>query len=122
MEFIWIRVDERFKHMHAAFRFLDVNYNNSISFAELTQGLESLKVKMSVDDQFEVFKHLDKGNKGHLNYHDFCNLSDERRRGIDPAQHMMKQYEQVGGAEGQAIINAGNKARSPSQKEKYRLK
>lgn len=36
MEFIWIRIDERFKHMHAAFRFLDVNYNNSISFAELT--------------------------------------------------------------------------------------
>lgn len=76
---------------------------------------------MSVDEQFEVFRHLDKGNKGFLNYHDFCNLSDERRRGIDPAQAMMRQYEQVG-REGQALINAGNKARSPSQKEKFRLK
>jgi hypothetical protein len=50
MEFIWIRIDERFKHMHAAFRFLDINYNNSISFAEFTTGLEALKVKISVDD------------------------------------------------------------------------
>ena len=77
---------------------------------------------MSVEDQFRCFKYLDKDHKQFLNYHDFCNLSDEHRRGIDPAQHMIKQYEQASGSEGQAIINAGNKARSPSQKEKYRLK
>lgn len=85
LEMIWIRIEERFKHMHAAFRFLDINYNNSISFAEFTQGLESLKVKMSVDDQFVCFKYLDKDNKQFLNYHDFCNITPERRRGIDPA-------------------------------------
>jgi hypothetical protein len=61
--------------------------------------MEALKVKMSVEDQFRCFKYLDKDHKQFLNYHDFCNITVERRRGIDPAQQMLKQYDQLGAEE-----------------------
>jgi len=90
------RVDERFKYMQEAFRFMDLNYNNSIGFNEFTQGMESLKVKMSIEDQLQCFKHLDKTMKGFIDYKDFCNLSEERRLGIDPAKKMLDDYSKFG--------------------------
>lgn len=47
--------------------------------------MEALKVKISPDDMIAVFNYLDKTKKGYIDYQDFCNLSDERRLGIDPA-------------------------------------
>jgi len=32
----------------------------------------------------EVFDHLDKNKDGYLDYAEFCQLSEEKRRGIDP--------------------------------------
>ena len=50
LEFMWIRIQERFKTFSPAFRYFDLNFNNRISFTELTKGLEGLKVKMSAKD------------------------------------------------------------------------
>ena len=47
--------------------------------------MEALKVRMAIQDQRKCFEFLDKEKKGFLDYKDFCNLSEERRRGIDPA-------------------------------------
>ena len=81
--------------------------------------MEALKVKMSSKDQLLVFNYLDKGQKGYIDYQDFCNLSEERRLQIDPAQHMLDEYK----AKGQLEYNYGpGKARSPSRKELERQK
>lgn len=50
LEFIWIRIQERFKTFSPAFRFFDTNFNNRISFTEFTKGLEGLKVKVAAKD------------------------------------------------------------------------
>jgi len=50
LEFMWIRIQERFKTFSPAFRFFDRNFNNRISFTEFTKGLEALKVKVSAKD------------------------------------------------------------------------
>ena len=59
--------------------------------------------------------------KGFIDYKDFCNLSEERRLGIDPASKMLDDYQKFGDEE-MAARNFGNKARSPSQREQTRLK
>jgi hypothetical protein len=78
--------------------------------------MEALKVKMSIEDQLQCFKFLDKNMKGYLDYKDFCNLCEERRRGIDPATKLLDDYEKFGEEE-MAARNYGLKARSPSQRE-----
>jgi hypothetical protein len=35
---------------------------------------------------------LDIDEKEFITYHDFCNLTDERRRQIDPAKKMVEEY------------------------------
>ena len=119
LESMWIRIQERFKTFSPAFRYFDRNFNNRIAFTEFTKGLEGLKVKMSAKDQLLVFQHLDQGQKGFLDYQDFCNLSDERRLHIDPAAQMLKDYETSG-----TMINytGKNATRSPSRKEFERVK
>ena len=64
-----------------------------------------------------VFKYLDKEQKGYIDYADFCNLSDERRLNLDPAQAMLKEYEETG-----KILAATGRgqSKSPSRKEKER--
>jgi Ca2+-binding EF-hand superfamily protein len=51
--------------------------------------MEAMKVKMSIKDQLECFKYLDRDDKGFINYEDFCWLTDTRRRNIDPAAEMI---------------------------------
>ena len=31
-----------------------------------------------------IFQYLDRGQKGYFSYNDFCMLSEEKRRGLDP--------------------------------------
>lgn len=51
-------------------------------------GLEALRVKLSSKQILQIFKHLDKEQKGFINYTDFCHLCDEKRMNIDPASLM----------------------------------
>lgn len=34
LEFVWVRLQERFKNFSPAFRFFDLNFNNRVSFNE----------------------------------------------------------------------------------------
>lgn len=59
LDFVWIRIQERFKKLSPAFRYFDFNFNNRVSFNEFVRGMENLKVKISAKDQLIVFNHLD---------------------------------------------------------------
>ena len=91
--------------------------DGEIKFEEWVIALETLKVKLSSKDQLLVFKSLDQGRKGFLDYNDFCNLSDERRMKIDPAAAMLREYAQTG----KVLTKTGLKqTRSPSRKAQER--
>lgn len=79
LELIWLRIDERFQSFANAFRFFDMNFNNRVSFNEFSQGIETLKVKITLREQMECFNYLDKGAKEYITYDDFCGLTKERR-------------------------------------------
>jgi Ca2+-binding EF-hand superfamily protein len=79
LELIWLRIDERFNNFAHAFRFFDMNFNNRVSFNEFSQGIETLKVKITLKEQMECFNHLDGDRKEYITYDDFCGLTKERR-------------------------------------------
>ena len=87
---------ERFKTFSQAFRFFDVNSHGKVSFDQFVIALETLQVKLSSKDLTLIFRYLDVDHKGHIDYNDFCNLSDERRMKMDPAAQMLKEYKETG--------------------------
>ena len=83
LDFIWIKISDRFKGMAEAYRFFDVNFNNRVSFNEFQKGLDHMRIKFQLNELDIVFKYLDKGNKKYISYNDFCELSEEKRRNLD---------------------------------------
>lgn len=83
LDFIWIKISDRFKGMAEAYRFFDVNFNNRVSFNEFQKGLDHMRIKFQLNELDIVFKYLDKGSKGFVSYNDFCELSEEKRRNLD---------------------------------------
>ena len=51
---------------------------------EFVAGLDSLCMKLSEEQARELYHSLDKDNNGNISYTEFCNITEERRRGIDP--------------------------------------
>jgi hypothetical protein len=60
-------------------------------FNEFCRCNQNLKIKLSTAQQVEVFKHL-AGEKLFIDFQDFCNLTEERRLKIDPAEEMLRIY------------------------------
>ena len=102
------------------YRFFDVNFNNKITFNEFSKTLEALNLKIAVKDQLKIFKFLDNNSKGYINYQDFCNLSDERRRKIDPIALIKGGSDAASNASG--VRGPNYNALSPENREKARLR
>lgn len=46
-------------------------------------SLDQLKIKLSSAELANVFNFLDKNQDGFVNYYEFCNLTDEKRKNTD---------------------------------------
>ena len=114
LELIWLRIDERFQSFANSFRFFDMNFNNRVSFNEFSQGIETLKVKITLREQMECFNYLDKGAKEYLTYDDFCGLTKERRSQFDPAKAIIEQFRK--NQKEQALSERIVKGMSPEKK------
>ena len=84
MTLISIKIDEKFTALAKAFLFFDMDADQLITRTEFSKGIEGLRVKFSKADVDLVFDHLDSDGDKCLNYKEFCGLSEERRRNIDP--------------------------------------
>ena len=58
--------------------------NRSIDFIEFFSGLDKLRIKISETDAMRCFEYLNSKKDGLIDYNQFCQLTEERRRGIDP--------------------------------------
>ena len=45
LDLLWIKISERFKSIHEAYRYFDVNFNNRVSFSEFQKGLDNMRIK-----------------------------------------------------------------------------
>ena len=76
--------------MGKSFRHFDRNFDGSISYKEFTIVCEELDLRFTSDELKLLFKYIDDDNSGTVGYKEFINLSDEKRRGIDPFDNQMK--------------------------------
>ena len=79
-----IKMEEKFPTMAKAFLFFDSDEDRRIKRTEFAKGVEGLRVKLTKDDLDKVFDYLDKDRDQSLDYSEFCGLSEEKRRNIDP--------------------------------------
>ena len=84
LDLLWLKISERFKGLSEAYRYFDVNFNNRVSFSEFQKGLDHLRIKYQLNQIEDIFKYMDKDHKGYISYNDFCDLSEEKRRHLDP--------------------------------------
>jgi Ca2+-binding EF-hand superfamily protein len=89
-----IKMEEKFPTLAKAFLFFDVDDDRQITRTEFAKGVEGLRVKLSKEDVDKVFDYLDKDKDQSLDYYEFCGLSEEKRRNIDP----FESYENLQGA------------------------
>jgi Ca2+-binding EF-hand superfamily protein len=80
--------------MADAYKFFAGLSTNKISFNDFVIGVENMRMKLSTKDISEMFNYLDTNKDGYINYLEFCNLSEEKRRGIDPFENDHKTYSQ----------------------------
>jgi Ca2+-binding EF-hand superfamily protein len=81
---LWTKIQERFYHIGPAFKFFDVNNSQTISFPEFLNGLERLRMSISEPEARKIFAYLDNDFNGEVQYNEFCQLCEEKRRKIDP--------------------------------------
>lgn len=77
-------------------------------FTDFTHCLEALQINLSTAQKMQVFKHLACG-KSFVTFTDFCNLTEERRRKIDPGMMAL-------------TARVGSTFRTPSRQEYERIK
>jgi len=84
MDLVGAKLMEKFVSLSTAFRYFDGNLNQSINYHEFYNALDHLCIKISGEDSKKIFNYLDTDGDNAVSYNEFCELSEEKRRGIDP--------------------------------------
>jgi Ca2+-binding EF-hand superfamily protein len=71
LEFVWMKIEEKFTRIADAFRFFLNESGNTVSKREFRDGLLRLKIKISLKDFESVFEYLDKHGIGYFTYNQF---------------------------------------------------
>ncbi len=85
-----LKISEKFEKLNQAYKFFAGITTSKISFNDFVIGLENLRMKLATRDITAMFEALDSDRDGYISYVEFCNLSEERRRGIDPYETQNK--------------------------------
>lgn len=78
VEFVWMKVNERHKNTTHAFRFFDVKGKGKLRRADLVEGFDKLRIKLSNSDFEKFWSFLDYNKRGRVTFNDFCALGDQR--------------------------------------------
>lgn len=75
INFLWVKIEEKFQKTSHAFRFFDEKSRSKISYREFENAIAKLKIKFHKNDIKEVFKYLDADKDKFLNYIEFSKLN-----------------------------------------------
>ena len=89
MTLIAVKLDEMFTGFNKSFLFFDKDADQYISRTEFYKGIDGLKIKLQKVDMDLVFDYLDSDLDDRLNYNEFCGLTEEKRRNIDPFENFI---------------------------------
>lgn len=85
------KLAERFKKFQHAFRFFDIRSSGHLTLADFSFAIDQLQLKFTRQQISDLFKRIDVDSDGLLSYQDFCELCEERVRGIDPFDSILQQ-------------------------------
>ena len=74
LEMIHIKIEEKFKSYRDAFRKMNIDFNDYISFSEFWKGLESIGICLRLTDYRQVYDFIDENKNGQINYSEFCKI------------------------------------------------
>jgi hypothetical protein len=75
LNFLWVKIEEKYTKLSHAFRFFDEKARSKISFKDFDKGIEKLRVKLHKDEIKEIFVYLDADRDKFLNYTEFSKLN-----------------------------------------------
>jgi len=71
VEVVHIKIEEKFKNYREAFRKFNADFNDTLSFSEFVEGLESIGISLKLVDFRELYDFLDKNSDGGINFQEF---------------------------------------------------
>ena len=81
---IEVKMEEKFKTIHDAFRIFDTNGDSKLSFKEFEIGMYHLATDFSKEDIRQAFDLLDRNKNGELEYREFWDSFDGYKRRGNP--------------------------------------
>ena len=93
LSLVSFKINERFRNMREAFRYIDTDHSQSISINEFAQAIDYFRLKLSIEDIQKLYRFLDCEGKGEIGYEEFTLLSEERWQNLDPYQHYQEAVE-----------------------------
>lgn len=84
LSLVSFKINERFRNLREAFRYIDTDHSQSISINEFAQAIDFFRLKISFDDIQKLYRFMDADGSGEIGYDEFTLLSEERWRNIDP--------------------------------------
>ena len=81
---IEIKLEEKFKTIHDAFRIFDANGDSKLNYEEFVDGMNRLAADLSQEDIRKAFDMLDGNKDGVIEYHEFWDSFDGYKRRGNP--------------------------------------
>jgi len=92
VETVWTKIMERHRNTTQAFRSFDIKGKGKVKKANLIEGFEKLRIRLSAKDIDQIWTLLDTQRKGYICFSEFCVLQDVKTsKSSDP--FMMKSVE-----------------------------
>ncbi len=63
--------------------FFDKDNKSKVNFNEFQIALSTLRVSLTLDEMYKIFKFLDANNDDFVDYTEFCGIMPEKWRGLD---------------------------------------
>lgn len=82
------KLNERFRNLREAFRYIDTDHSQSITLNEFAQAIDFFRLKISFEDITTLFRFLDRNGNGSIGFEEFIMLSDSNWSKLNPSERL----------------------------------
>ena len=75
LEMVHKRIEEKFKNYREAFRKMNLDFNEYLSFSEFWKGLDIIGISLRITDFRKLFDFIDVNKSGTISFTEFWKIS-----------------------------------------------
>ena len=90
LEIVHKRIEEKFKNYRDAFRKMNLDFNEYLSFSEFCKGLDSIGISLKITAFRKLFDFIDSDKNGRISFQEFCKISSTIEKAPPLAPHRLK--------------------------------